>query len=266
MQLLWKVLLYALGGYLAICVLAFLFQRKMLYLPSGGSLSVDQATENGMVHWPSTRAFVGYLCDEIPDDAKGTVVVFHGNAGAAYHRDFYAEALSRQGLRVILAEYPGYGGRSGRPSEEALVRDALETIRFAHREFGEPLYLWGESLGCGVVAGALKATDIPIPGVVLFTPWDSLPALAQTHYPILPARWLVRDHYDNVENLKGYGGKVAVILAGRDEVVPVRHGQKLYGSIAAKKKLWLFEGASHNAMPVSPELSWWNEVVAFVSQ
>lgn len=262
----WKALLLALGGYLVICLLAFLFQRKMLYLPSGGSLSVDRAIENGLVHWPSARSFVGYLGDENPDGVQGTVVVFHGNAGAAYHRDFYAEALSRHGLRVILAEYPGYGGRSGRPSEEALVHDALETIGLVHRQFGDPLYLWGESLGCGVVAGALKATDIPIPGVVLFTPWDSLPALAQRHYPILPARWLIRDRYDNVGNLRNYEGNVAVVLAGRDEVVPVEHGQRLYESIVTKKKLWLFEGASHNAMPVSPEQSWWSEVVAFVSR
>lgn len=41
--------------------------------------------------------------------------------------------------------------------------------------------------------------------------WDSLPALAQTHYPILPARWLVRDRYDNVENLRGYESNVAFL-------------------------------------------------------
>jgi len=264
--LLWKALLFVLGGYLAICLLAFLFQRKMLYLPSGGSLSEGQAVESGLIHWPSARAFVGYLGAEEPAEAKGTVVVFHGNAGAAYHRDFYVQALSRRGLRVILAEYPGYGGRSGRSTEEAFVRDAGETIRLAHRKFGEPVYLWGESLGCGVVAGALQATDIPIPGVVLFTPWDSLPELAQTHYPILPARWLVRDRYDNVENLRGYTGRVAVVLAGRDEVVPVRHGQRLYDSIPANKNLWLFENASHNAMPVSSDEAWWSEVVGFVSR
>lgn len=257
-------MLFVLAGYLALCVLAFLFQRRMLYLPDGGRLSEEQALEYGLVHWPSTRAFVGFLGREEPSDMKGTVLVFHGNAGAAYHRDFYVEALSRRGLRVILAEYPGYGGRSGRPGEETLVRDALETIRLAHRRYGDPLYLWGESLGCGVVAGALRATDIAIPGVVLFTPWDSLPALAQTHYPILPARWLLRDRYDNVDNLRGYEGRVAVVLAGRDEVIPAPHGQRLYGSIAAKKKLWLFDGAGHNAMPVAPDLPWWSEVVAFL--
>lgn len=259
-------MLFVLGAYVALCVLAFLFQRKMLYLPDGGRISEDRALESGLVHWPSARAFVGFLGREEPADAKGTVIVFHGNAGAAYHRDFYVEALSRRGLRVILAEYPGYGGRRGRSTEESLVRDARETIRLAHREYGDPVYLWGESLGCGVVAGALRATDIPIPGVVLFTPWDSLPALAQTHYPILPARWLVRDRYDNAENLRGYEGNVAVILAGRDEVIPPPHGQRLYGSITAKKKLWTFDGAGHNAMPVAPELAWWGEVVAFISQ
>jgi len=51
-----------------------------------------------------------HVCDgqEEPFDADGTIVVFHGNAGAAYHRAFYPESLSKQDMGVVLAEYPGY--------------------------------------------------------------------------------------------------------------------------------------------------------------
>ena len=36
----------------------------------------------------------------------------------------FAMAAHRLGYRVILLEYPGYGGRPGAPSEAALVSDA----------------------------------------------------------------------------------------------------------------------------------------------
>jgi esterase/lipase len=77
---------------------------------------------------------------------------------------------------------------------------------------------------------------------------------------------LVLDKYNNVDNLQGYEGNIAVVLAEHDEVVPVQHGKKLYESITAKKKLWLFEEARHNEMPVEAELHWWKEVIAFISQ
>jgi uncharacterized protein len=265
-KMIWKIIACASIGYLALCSVVFLFQRKLLYLPDETRLPQERALDAGLRYWPSFEKFQGFISQREPVASRGTIIVFHGNAGAAYHRGFYAKALTNQNFRVILAEYPGYGGRSGQPSEDALVKDALETLRLAYREYGEPLFVWGESLGCGVVSSAVRKTDIPIQGVVLFLPWDSLPNVAQTHYWYLPARLLVLDTYDNVANLLGFKGNIAVILAGDDEVIPVRHGKRLYDSLTAKKQLWLFEGARHNEMPVAAELPWWREVATFLSQ
>lgn len=241
-------------------------QRRMLYLPDTSLLSPERASDIGLHYWPSVQQFQGFVGDPGPTEVQGTVIVFHGNAGAAFHRGMYVRALTRHNLRVILAEYPGYGGRDGKPSEEVLVQDAVATIRLAHQQFGDPLYLWGESLGCAVVAGALRQTETPVGGVVLFLPWDTLADLAQTHYWYLPARWLVLDRYDSIDNLREYQGRIAVVLAGADEVVPVYHGQRLYASLTTEKKLWLFAGVSHNNMPVAPDLPWWGEVVTFLSR
>lgn len=128
------------------CLLVFIFQRKLLYLPHVFQLSEQQALDLGLRYWPSFDHFQGFISQGDPVDTQGTIIVFHGNAGAAYHRNFYAKALSMHNLRVILAEYPGYGGRTGQFSEDVLVKDALETIRLAYQEYGEPLFLWGESL------------------------------------------------------------------------------------------------------------------------
>jgi len=266
MQIIWKILVYALAGYLALCFVVFVFQRKLLYLPSQTQFSEESASNEGLQHWSSYENFRGFISQEELIAVKGTVIVFHGNAGTAFHRSFYAKALSRQNMRVILAEYPGYGGRNGQPSERVLVDDALETISLAYQEFGGPLFVWGESLGCGVVSSAVHQTDIPIKGVVLFLPWDTLPNLAQTHYWYFPTRWLVMDKYNNIDNLKGYDGRIAVLLAENDEVVPMQHGINLYESITTEKKLWRFKKASHNEVPIEPELRWWQEVTEFIAQ
>jgi fermentation-respiration switch protein FrsA (DUF1100 family) len=260
-----RLLLYLLISYALLCLLVFVIQRNLLYLADQAPLPPEAARKAGLRPWPAPERFQGFIGEPEPAVVRGTVIVFHGNAGAAYHRAFYIRALARMGLRVILAEYPGYGGRAGRPSEKLLVEDALAAIGHAHTQYGEPLYLWGESLGCGVVAAALRQTEVPVRGAVLFLPWDSLADVAQTHYWYLPARWLVLDRYDSIENLRHYTGKVAVLLAGEDEVIPVRHGRRLYDSLTASKRLWLFEGVRHNEMPIDPDLAWWGEVVAFLA-
>lgn len=100
----------------------------------------------------------------------------------------------------------------------------------------------------------------------MLTPWDSLPNLAQRLYAYLPARWLVRDQYDNVANLAGFDGPVAVLMAGRDEVIPNRHTQRLYDSLPGRKRLWVFENAGHNTWPTSPDAQWWAEVMEYVAR
>ena len=262
----WRILLYALIIYVPFCAIAFIFQRKLLYLPNDFRLSEERVLEQGLSYWPSVEDYRGFIGSQGSDDVRGTVIVFHGNAGAAYDRDYYVEALSPLGLRVILAEYPGYGGRAGHPSEVELVTDALETIRLAYESYGEPLYVWGESLGGGVGSSAVSQTNVPIQGLVLFLPWDSLPSLAQTHYWFLPARWLVLDRYDNIDNLRQFDGNIAVLLASDDEVIPVQHGQRLYDSLTASKQLWRFENSRHNTVPVAAELPWWKEVIEFIAQ
>ena len=133
--------------YLAFCAFLFVMQRRLLYLPSGGGISEQAAAGLGLRHWPSPKDYRGIApLAELPAP-RGTVLVFHGNAGAAYHRGFYIPALARHNLRVILAEYPGYGGRSGRPSEKTLVADALATITLAHQMYGEPVVPVGGVIG-----------------------------------------------------------------------------------------------------------------------
>ena len=261
-----SALTYALIAYLMFTLMLFLFQRSMLYYPGDFKPTPEMLAEQNLRDWPSSENYRGFSSAREPTDVQGTIIVFHGNAGTAYHRGFYIDALSRHNLRVVLAEYPGYGGRDGKPDESTLVSDGIETLRLAHQAYGEPLYLWGESLGSGVAASVVAQTEVPLKGVVLYLPWDSLPKLAQTHYWYLPARWLVLDQYNSVENLRGFDGNLAVVLAEKDEVVPAKHGRKLYESIETRKKLWVFDGARHNSVPTFAELHWWKEVSDFISQ
>jgi hypothetical protein len=116
-----------------------------------------------------------------------------------------------------------------------------------------------------VVAAATVQSNVSISALVLITPWDSLPALAQTLYWYLPARWLTRDQYNNSLNLKHYTGRVAVLVAEQDEIIPAKQSARFYDSLATTKKLWVFSGADHNGWPIDPKASWWKEVTSYIT-
>lgn len=266
METIARLLLWLLVAYAVLVLAAFLLQRRFLYFPDTTQPSAGQVTAAGLRTWPSvTGPLRGYTAAAPLPTARGTVVVFHGNAGAAWHRNYYVRALRPLGYRVILAEYPGYGGRSGAPTEEAIVADAKTTLRLAYDQYGDPIYLWGESLGSGVVAAVAADGTLPVAGLVLITPWDSLPALAQSLYPFLPMRWLLLDRYDNLHNLRAYRGPAAVAIAGADEIIPPHRAERLYSSLAEPKRLWVFEHAGHNSWPGEAGGSWWREVTEFMA-
>jgi len=254
--------------YLLLAAAIYLLQDRLLYVPdiAARSRTVETASRRGLKLWPAgVDDYYGLVSAPPPSAYRGTVLIWHGNAGSALHRVYYIRALQRLGFRVVLLEYPGYGSRPGDVGEEPFVSDALRAARLAAKEFGGPLYVWGESLGCGVASAVAADPDLEVQGAVMLTPWDRLPDLAQSLYWYLPAKWLTRDKYDNVRNLRDYDGPVAVVMAGRDEVIPNVHTERLYESLPAVKKLWVFENAGHNTWPTAAGSKWWAEVMEFVS-
>ena len=252
-------------AYALLCLAVYLMQRQMLYHPGRGAPAENLVHAAGFSLWPAPgEAFRGYVDSTPTLPGSGVVVMFHGNAGIAWDRLYYATPLRKLGCRVVLAEYPGYGGRPGRPGETAIVADAREIVRRAGRDYGEPVYVCGESLGAGVAAAVAKNPPGPIAGVILITPWDTLADAASSIYWFLPVRLLLRETYDHVGNLAGFGGRVAVAVAEHDEIIPKRHGIRLYDSLPTPdKRLWIIQGAGHNTWPSRVGESWWREVMGF---
>jgi hypothetical protein len=238
-----------------------MLQNHLLYFPD--KATVEEMLASGLDAWPSAQDFRG-LVAEAAGAARGTVIVFHGNAGHAAHREFYARFLIRLGLRVILAEYPGYGPRDGALGERSMVADAEQTLLLAYRRHGAPLLLIGESLGAAVAAAAAARQRDRIAGLLLITPWDRLENHAAHHYPWLPVSWFLRDRYDSAAHLASLNRPVVVAVAERDSIVPARFGKALYEALAEPKRFTVIKGAEHNDWPARIDERWWRDVIAFL--
>jgi uncharacterized protein len=209
-------LAWALSALVVIVGLLWIFQRRLIYLPTQAvpdpPASVDEITfetEDGL-------SLSAWLVEA--DDPRATVVVFNGNAGNRAHRIRLGEALAGRGYSVFLTDYRGYGGNPGSPSEDGLARDARAAIAWASQRASGPIVLYGESLGAGVAIGL--AAEAPPDGLILRSPFISLPEVASVHYRWLPASLLLHDRYPNLERIATIEAPVLVVAGSADRIVP----------------------------------------------
>ena len=253
-------------GYALIVLVAAVYQRRLIYFPTKFSpqLALGVAKQNGFAPWlDGSREIVGWklAADRL---SLGSVLVTHGNAGCALDRDYLAKRIhAGLPLDVYLLEYPGYGARDGTPSMGSILA-AAETA-FDSLPKDKPIFLVSESLGAGVVAHLAKTRPDRVKGLALFVPYDDLACVGQAAMPFLPVKLMMRDRFQPARWLESYRGPVQVVLAGADEVIPTKFGQRLFDSYQGPKRLQIIPRARHNEVTEqSPE--WWQEVFAFWQQ
>jgi pimeloyl-ACP methyl ester carboxylesterase len=243
----------------------------MIYFPSKNTPATleRESAAQGFEAWKNPAGeTIGYRSLAATEDPRppAAILITHGNAGYALHRTDYATILRTaapdRALSIYILEYPGYGARSGTPSQPDFLAAANEAV--AHIPQDQPLILLGESIGTGVACATAAAYPERIAGLLLLTPFDSLANVAQHHYPILPVRWIMRDQYRSEEWLKKYRGPVAIILAANDTVVPAKFGQNLYDIYTGPKKLIIADDADHNDLLHTLPSSAWQEALNFL--
>jgi hypothetical protein len=182
-----------------------------------------------------------------PSPERPVLLYFHGNAEAAAHNLPLADELRARGLGVFLAEYRGYGGLSGSPSEEGLHADG-EAALAALGRFGVPpsrVVLVGRSLGSGVAVEL--ATRHRVAAVVLVSAYTSIVDMGRiVAGPLAPL--VVRDRFDSLGKIGRVAAPLVLLHGSRDDVVPVSMGRRL---AAARPDARYFEvpEATHNDFP-----------------
>lgn len=265
---LFKLAAWALGLYAGLCLLAFLVQRRMLYFPDRGPEpeALQRAVRLGLVPWRDGAGRLLGWRRPLALDARPRVLVLHGNAGDALGRVDYLPVLEAAGLEGVLLEYPGYGPRDGVRSERSLVADARVALHRLREESPSPVILLGESLGSGVAVQVAAREPGAVDGLLLVTPFTRMTEVAARHYPFLPLGLLLRDRWDSLGVVPGYRGPVAVLLAGRDEVVGADQGRRLAWACPGPTRIWDVPWADHNGLPLDPGQPPWSEMLAFLRQ
>jgi uncharacterized protein len=189
-----------------------------------------------------------------PDSQIDTVALYFGGNVEDVLKTAVATHAHTDVGRVLVTNYRGYGGTPGRPSQEALYRDALAVYDYAVSQPGvsaKNIVLVGRSLGSGVAT--YVAAHRPVRGVVLITPYDSILNVAQAMYPLLPMRMLVKHPFPSHEFATRITAPVLMLAGDQDIVIPARHAQRLHDAWAGPKKIHVLAGVGHNNMSDSAQ-------------
>lgn len=253
-------------GYVVMVVLFTLLQRYLIYVPTrlNWPLAEASAAKAGFTPWRNAAGqLIGW---KLPASSTpgGSVLIVHGNGGWALNRAYMANSIHAAApLDVYILEYPGYGPREGSPGEASLLAAADEAFENLPKSL--PVYVVSESLGTGVAAHLAEKFPQGVAGLAMFVPYDQLASVAENHVPFLPAYYLLWDRFDPAEWLKHYHGPVKVIVAGADEIIPPKLGERLYDGYAGPKLLQIIPGARHSSTTAETP-GWWRAVLTFWQQ
>lgn len=240
-----------------VLLLLRLFARAVIYprprVPFPSAIQLASRSVNARLVVYETAGGVsskGILVTAGPG-AGARVLYFHGNAESAAQNLPLAEELARHGIDTFLAEYRGYSGLPGRPTEAGLNEDAEAALRaFGEGRDSPGVVLVGRSLGSGVAVEL--ASRRPPRLLILVSPYTSLVDMGRSLAgPLAPV--LVPDRFDNLSKIPALKCPIVIVHGTRDEVVPFEMGRRL--AAAGRNVRFLpLEGRTHNDLPELPSL------------
>jgi len=179
------------------------------------------------------------------DDARYTLLFFHGNGGNISHRLEKISFFHKMGLNVFIVDYHGYGKSKGSPSEPGLYMDAEATYKYLIKEksiLPDGIILYGESLGGAVACNLAK--DNKVKALITEDTFTSIKDMAEIIYPFLPTFFL-KSKFNTEALMRNLEVPKLIIHSTDDDIVPFELGEILFEEAKEPKKFLKLKG-SHN--------------------
>ncbi len=203
--------------YIVLCLLLFIFQRKIIYFPS------SEVSVEGMKHYTLNNEEVKIKVWVLNPNQDKALIYFGGNAeNVAYNMDSFMSLFTD--YTVYLVNYRGYGGSSGTPSEIGFYDDALAVYDDVVKQHKD-ISVMGRSIGSAVAT--YLASQRQVLKVVLIAPMDSIINVAKKHYAFFPVELLLKERFDSLSRVGDIKSETLIVATKDDEVVSYENSKNL---------------------------------------
>lgn len=199
------------------------------------------------------------------------VVMYHGNGEIAAQYDFLAQEYHKIGLSLMVIDFRGYGWSEGVPQVSNLLGDVegtfegLDNVLAKAQLQPEGLYIKGRSLGSAPAIEMAAKHPEAFRGLIIESGFAVVMHLLKRRgFPesILGG---LPDPIGNLRKVKTLDLPLLVIHGERDQLIPVSHGQDLYGgSPHPIKRILRAKNSGHNDLLFNSMSDYFAAIVDFV--
>ncbi|WP_442577414.1 alpha/beta hydrolase [Mesorhizobium sp. ASY16-5R] len=239
-----SLLIVAVLGYLAIVAAMYFWQRSLLFPGATGEWMPNDAPWGEWVRIDTPDGERLAALHRPAQPGKPTLLLFPGNGDNIIHYSFLADVFAAEGLGLLAFSYRGYPGSSGSPSETGLLLDGLAAFDWLAAKKAGPIILLGRSLGSGVAVNT--ALERKVAALVLVSPYDSISAVAQQHYPYVPVKWLLKDSFRSNLRIARVDTPKLFLHGEIDGLIPLSSGERLFLLASEPKIFRVQHGRGHN--------------------
>ncbi len=205
----------------------------------------------------------------VPGSKDITWLWTHGNGGNISHRLENIQLIhDKLGISIFIFDYRGYGRSEGKPSEQGTYNDAqvaLAYLKTIPAIEGDSFVLYGRSLGAAVAVELATREPNAISGLILESPFVSIPAMAKRAYPFLPVGPFLRTRYDSLSKIGKTSVPLLVLHSPEDEIVPYDQGRELFEAAPEPKTFHTIAGGGHNETYITGGDAYWQALGQFLN-
>jgi len=252
-----KIALAIIMLYAIFSAFVYFKQSSLIYYPNLAGRNITATPENIGLKFDDVEFFTedriklhGWFIPH--DQARGTLLFFHGNAGNISHRLDSIEIFHQLNLNVFIFDYRGYGQSDGKTTEHGTYRDAeaawqylTESRQIKPRE----IIIFGRSLGASIAAW-LASQHQPA-SLIVESGFSSIPAMAKRLYPYLPVGWLAHFKYDTREYVSRTSCPVLIAHSTDDEIIPFDEGREIYRTANEPRRFYEMRGGHNDGFLIS---------------
>jgi pimeloyl-ACP methyl ester carboxylesterase len=195
------------------------------------------------------------------ENAKGTILYFHGNAGTL---DMWGQVgidlVRTTGWNVWVIDYPGYGLSQGRVESEVQIHQMAwdfyqKLISLPQALRGPGIVFDGRSIGSGIAARLaleVESKGMQVDALILETPYLSIKRLVGELLPVLPT-WLIRFPLMTSDWIGKIKAPILLVHGKKDGLIPFSHSEDLLKLMKPTDRLLTLPLSDHNHVTAYPE-------------
>ena len=239
--------------YIAACIGLYLMRNRLVFPLRGGlagpphRYGVANGEAVAITTADGARLTGWLLSPPEPTPKPWTVVLwFHGNGETVAGLAPIFRAFQHPHAALLALDYRGYGASTGTPTPANAVLDADAAMTWlkAHVDaFPDRIVVYGRSVGSGPAIQV--AARHHVAGLVLESPFTSLPAMAREHFRIFPP-FLAGPGFDNLGTIGRVACPVLFIHGDHDRTIPIAMGRALARKAPLVQEFWVIPRAGHN--------------------